>query len=85
MQRDLELAKRLKPLLVRVERLRQTIADTITEAQSEAWWAATAYYSALARVSKGDRKLSGALEPARKFFQTGSRGEKTDPQAQPPV
>jgi hypothetical protein len=76
MKDDLMLAQRLVPLAQALERLSQTVADTILQAQSECWWAATAFYSALTRLSDVDPKLEAALKPAIEFFARRSRTEQ---------
>ena len=68
MNSDLALAQRLAPLARAVSNLSQTLSDTILQAQSECWWAATAFYSALARLSSADAKLESSLKPAIEFF-----------------
>ena len=47
MKNDLTLAQRLAPLAQALESVSQTVSDTILQAQSECWWAATAFYTAL--------------------------------------
>jgi hypothetical protein len=73
MKADLTLGERIAPLAQAVDALAQTLADTVLEAQSECWWAATAFYSALARLTSGSAKLQAALQPAVDFFAIGRR------------
>ena len=68
MQDDLTLAQRLVPLQVALENIAQRIADTILQAESECWWAATAYYTALTRLADADPELERSLKPAVEFF-----------------
>jgi hypothetical protein len=68
MRGDLALMRRLAPLAKALENLSQTVANTILLAQSECWWAATAFYSALTRLSDADPQLEAALKPAIEFF-----------------
>ena len=75
MQDDLTLAQRLAPLARALESVSQAVADTILQAQSECWWAATAYYSALTRLSDADPQIERALKPAVEFFARRRRGE----------
>ena len=75
MKDDLALAQRLAPLEQAIARLSQMIADTILQAQSECWWAATAYYTALTRLSDADPHLESALKPAIEFFARRQRAE----------
>lgn len=77
MQADLLLAQRLAPLSAAVGGLQQRLDDTILEAQSECWWAATALYSALARASGAIPKLQAALKPIVEFFAVGRRTKKS--------
>jgi len=79
MKRDLLLAQRLRPLAAQAAKLAQRLDDTILEAQSECWWAATAFYSALARISGADAALQKAMEPIVAFFAVGRRKAKEPP------
>ena len=80
MKADLLLAQRLRPLSVEVEveaeALRQRLDDTVLEAQSECWWAATAFYTALSRMIYADPRLEAALGPIIEFFAVGRRKVK---------
>lgn len=78
MKADLLLAQRLRPLSVEVEALRQRLDDTVLEAQSECWWAATAFYTALSRMIDADPKLEAALGPIINFFAVGRRKAKPE-------
>ncbi|WP_437731152.1 hypothetical protein [Sorangium sp. So ce1335] len=73
MKSDLLLIERMKPLQAALDDLSQRIADTILQAQSEAWWAATAYYTTLSRMAAADAKLERSLKPAVDFFAIGRR------------
>ena len=53
------------------------VSDTILQAQSECWWAAMAFYSALTRLSNLDPELEDALKPAIEFFARRPRSEPT--------
>ena len=75
MKNDLTLAQRLAPLAQALESVSQTVSDTILQAQSECWWAATAFYTALSRLSNADAQLEGALKPAIEFFARRRRSE----------
>jgi hypothetical protein len=68
MKNDLALNRRLAPLAQELARISQEISDTMLQAQSECWWAATAFYSALARLSDADPQLESSLKPAVEFF-----------------
>ena len=76
MKADLLLAQRIRPLSVAVEGLRQRLDDTVLEAQSECWWAATAFYTALSRMVDADPKLEAAMGPIVEFFAIGRRKAK---------
>jgi hypothetical protein len=73
MKDDMDLAAMLAPLQTEISMLQQRIDDTIVEAHSECWWATTAYYAALVRMSAADPDLAEALKPAIEFFATGKR------------
>jgi len=73
MKDDLDLQAVLAPLLLELQSLTQRIEDTIVEAQAECWWATTAYYTALHRMSAADPELAESLKPAAEFFATGKR------------
>ena len=73
MKADLLLAQRLRPLADAVDSLQQRLDDTVLEAQSECWWAATAFYTSLSRMMDADAKLESALKPIIDFFAVGRR------------
>jgi hypothetical protein len=68
MRDDLTLAQRLAPLVSEVALLLEILEDTVAQARSEAWQAATGNYSVLARVSAANPALAKELAPAREFF-----------------
>jgi hypothetical protein len=70
---DLDLAQRLQPLAAALQVLSQTLADTVLQAQSDCWWAATAFYTTLLRLANADPKLQAALRPVVTFFAHGPR------------
>ena len=74
---DLTLSQRIRPLANAVEQLNQRLSDTVLEAQSECWWATTALYTSLLRVSSGDPVLAAALKPIVDFFALGRRKRAT--------
>ena len=80
MTADLILAQRLGPLAPRLVSLSQKVSDTILQAQSECWWAAMAFYSALTRLSDVDPELEDALKPAIEFF---ARRPRPEPEPEP--
>jgi len=77
MNTDLQLIQQLQPLTPLLDSLGQMLSDTILEAQSECWWATTAYYSALSRMAPADPKLEASLRPAIEFFAIGRRKNKS--------
>ena len=77
MNADLTLSRCLAPLRTEVASLLQRIDDTILEAEAETWYATTAGYTALVRLSKHDAKLQSELAPAVSFFRLGKRAPKT--------
>ena len=79
MKADLLLAQRIRPLADRVTALAQRLDDTVLEAQSECWWAATAFYTALVRISAAEAKLQAALKPIVDFFAVGRRKKNEPP------
>ncbi len=82
MKSDLTLAQRLAPLAQAIAGVSQKVQDTILQAQSECWWAATAYYTALTRLSDADPQLESDLKPAVEFFARPRRRSEApvDPQ-----
>lgn len=81
MNADFLLAERLKPLAEAARALASRIDDTVLEAQSEGWWAATAFYTSLARISGTLPALQSALKPVVDFFAVGRRKPKATPTA----
>lgn len=79
MNADLLLAQRLRPLAAAAGAFAQRLDDTILEAQSECWWAATAFYTTLARVSGANATMQAALKPVVDFFAVGRRKPKAPP------
>ena len=75
MKNALALNQRLAPLSQALASLSRTVSDTMLQAQSECWWAATAFYSALARLSDVDPELESSLKPAIEFFAHRRRSE----------
>jgi hypothetical protein len=65
---DMTLAQRLGPLCSELSLLLSQVEDTIAQARSEAWQAATGNYSVLSRVAAVNPSLAKELEPAKDFF-----------------
>lgn len=77
---DLTLADRLRPLVPALETALRLVQDGILEAEAEAWYATTAGYTALVRLSGADAKLASELKPAMEFFGVG---RKRKPRSEP--
>jgi hypothetical protein len=68
MQADLLLTQRMKPLRDAAETLCQFADDTMLEASSECWYAATAYYTALSRMVSSFPDLKATIGQIASFF-----------------
>ncbi len=77
MQADLTLAQRLAPVASRVGLIADRLTDTLGQARSETWQAATGNYSVLARVSAANPSLEKEMAPARAFFARRSKPQAT--------
>lgn len=71
---DLTLAQRLAPLASAVNLLGERLDDTLSQARSEAWQAATGNYSVLLRVSAANASLASEIAPAKSFFGRKAKG-----------
>ena len=85
MEAHLTVAKRVRPLAETTRQLLGRLDDTITNAQSECWWAATALYTGLARVADADPGLERALQPIVSFFAIRKRKKGPDTPGTPSV
>lgn len=74
---DLALVQRLAPLRSAVDSFAEQGESTQIQAASECWYAATAYYTSLLRVSGGNPELERELRPIVEFFAVGKRKPKT--------
>ena len=81
---DLAKAQRLRPLGEVLRQVSQRVDDTILHHQGACWWAATALYTALARIAQGNPDVEGALRPVKAFFAIGNRKKTPPPDSQPP-
>jgi len=70
---DLSLAQRIRPVAAAAQALADRYADTLMEAESEAWHAATALYSQLSERAKNNPTLAAELAEVKSFFATGKR------------
>ena len=70
---DLLLAQRIRPASIAARALADRYEDTIMEAESECWHAATALYSLLVERAKHNPQLAGEIASLRAFFATGKR------------
>ena len=77
MQADLTLAQRLAPVASSVGLIADRLNDTLGQARSETWQAATGNYSVLVRVSAANPSLEKEMEPARAFFARRSKSQET--------
>jgi hypothetical protein len=68
MDADLLLLTRIAPLLEALDALGARASDTAREAGAEAWWSATAIYTALSRTADADPELQAEIKPATQFF-----------------
>jgi hypothetical protein len=75
-QADLTLAQRMAPIAEALDPIVQSVADTMLQARSEAWWGTTAYYTALQGIARSNPQLKTALQPAVDFFALGRRKPK---------
>jgi hypothetical protein len=73
MRDDLTLAQRLAPVASSIGLIAERLTDTVGQARSETWQAATGNYSVLVRVSVANPSLAKELEPARAFFARRSK------------
>lgn len=73
MEADLSLAEKLKPVREAAEALYQFTDDTILEASSECWYAATAYYTALSRMISNYPDIKAVVAQVASLFAIGRR------------
>ncbi len=73
MRADLTLAQRLAPVASSVGLIAERLSNTLGQARSETWQAATGNYSVLVRVSVANPSLEKELLPARAFFARRSK------------
>ena len=84
MEADLSVVEKLKPVRDAAEALYQFADDTILEASSECWYAATAYYTALSRMITGYPDIKAVVAQVASLFATGRRKQAT-PVSPPPA
>lgn len=77
MAADLLLAQRMKPVHDAADALYQFTDDTILEASSECWYAATAYYTSLTRMVSSFPDLKRLIGEIAEFFATRRRKRAT--------
>jgi hypothetical protein len=77
MDADLLVTQRLKPVRDAAELLYQLTDDTIVEAGSECWYAATAYYTALSRMVSSFPDIKNMVAEVASFFATWRRKQAT--------
>jgi len=83
MEADLSLAQQLKPVRDAAEALYQFTDDTILEASSECWYAATAYYTTLARMVSNFPDIKAVVNQVATFFATRRRKKAQAAQNEP--
>jgi hypothetical protein len=80
MEADLSLAQKLKPVRDAAEALYQFTDDTILEASSECWYAATAYYTSFSRMVSSFPDIKAVVAEIAAFFARRRRqGEPAQP------
>lgn len=73
MEADLNLVQKLKPIRDAAEAVYQFADDTILEASSECWYAATAYYTAFSRMVSSSPDVKAVVAQVASFFATRRR------------
>ena len=73
MLQRLDEVERLAPLVESVQSLVRGLSDAAFYAESTAWSAALAYYSALQGMSRLDPQVEQSLEPVAEFLSIGRR------------
>lgn len=83
MEADLKLAQQMAPLRDAAEALYQFADDTILEATSECWYAATAYYTSLSRMVTSFPDIKAVVSETALFFARRRRQAEPDQPVQP--
>ncbi len=83
MEADLNVAEKLKPVRDAAEALYQFADDTILEASSECWYAATAFYTTLTRMVSGYPDIKAVVAQVSALFATGRRKQAAPPKDKP--
>ncbi len=73
MEADLSIAEKLKPVRDAAEALYQFTDDTILEASSECWYAATAFYTTMSRMVSSYPDIKAVVAQVSSLFATGRR------------
>jgi hypothetical protein len=76
MQRQVELANTLLPLLTSAKTLTDTLADTVLAANSKAWASATTLHGVLKRMSKDKPSMRRDMEVVSAVFARKPRATK---------
>jgi hypothetical protein len=82
MEADLTLVQKLKPVRDAAEALYQLTDDTILEASSECWYAATAFYTTFSRMVSTFPDIKAVVAQVSSFFAIRRRKQ---PEPVPPV
>jgi hypothetical protein len=83
MEADLSLVQKLKPVRDAAEALYQLADDTILEASSECWYAATAYYTTFSRMVSSFPDIKPLVSDTASFFARRHKQPEPDQPAQP--
>jgi hypothetical protein len=83
MEADLSLAQKLKAVRDAAEALYQFTDDTILEASSECWYAATAYYTTFSRMVSSFPDIKPLVSDTASFFARRHKQPEPDQPAQP--
>lgn len=73
MEADLLVAQQMKSVRDAAESLYQFSDDTVLEASSECWYAATAYYTSLSRMVSSFPDIKAVVGQVAEFFATRRR------------
>jgi hypothetical protein len=83
MEADLSLAQKLKPVRDAAEAVYEFTDDTILEASSECWYAATAYYTAFSRMVSSFPDIKALVAEVASFFARRRRPAEPAQPVQP--
>jgi len=84
MEADLLVTQQMKSVRDAAESLYQFADDTVLEASSECWYAATAYYTALSRMVSSFPDIKAVVGQVADFFSTRRRKAQQKQEQQKP-